>query len=442
MRKYYQLIPERIQENIQVIETTIQPRISGYQRDNLYELISIVAFQIRKNGEAAPLMYNYLRKLVPQGEKYLKALIELDIIKRSGNAIPGKTSYQYRFSDQYDSRYVSIELTNQKLIRRIELARNELQKVSAKTTRGRSDQIKYLKKLKIDGSYINILNHNYIKDTNKYNSILASATKIQNGDIFYTVDDTAGRFHSNITNMSKDLRPYLRINGQKLVNIDVKNCQPYLSVILLTDPGKVSCLTDNREFCYLLTSMKVTITQDVKNYISLVASGQIYEYLMEKFSSAGLELSRSETKKQVLRILFARNRTPKNETNRFTRQIFIKNFPTVHKIFSQIRGKEKGEKFSNFKRFAILLQRIEAKLMLDVVVKRIYKELPGVIALTIHDSIMTGFLTNDVKAVREIIEEVLTEFVGLRPVIKVEREKEEEREREVQYVYTDYVSIK
>ncbi|NJK84779.1 MAG: hypothetical protein HC906_01150 [Bacteroidales bacterium] len=58
--------------------------------------------------------------------------------------------------------------------------------------------------------------------------------------------------------------------------------------------------------------------------------------------------------------------------------------------------------------------------MLDVVLKRIYKELPGVIAITIHDSIMTGILTNDVEAVKLIIMEELTSFVGFQPKIKIE----------------------
>ena len=66
--------------------------------------------------------------------------------------------------------------------------------------------------------------------------------------------------------------------------------------------------------------------------------------------------------------------------------------------------------------------------MLDVILKRIYKELPGTIALTIHDSIMTGILTNNVEAVRQIMTEELTFFVGLPPTIKREdncKEKEE-----------------
>jgi hypothetical protein len=136
------------------------------------------------------------------------------------------------------------------------------------------------------------------------------------------------------------------------------------------------------------------------------------------------ELTRDETKVQVLRILFARNRMPKDGINRKCRMIFKKRFPTVYRIFNKVRGNAKGDKFHSFKRFAILLQRVEAYLMLDVILKRIYKELPGTVAITIHDSIMTGILTDNVNAVRKIMVEELTKFTGFRPQIKIEDNRE------------------
>jgi predicted HAD superfamily phosphohydrolase YqeG len=70
--------------------------------------------------------------------------------------------------------------------------------------------------------------------------------------------------------------------------------------------------------------------------------------------------------------------------------------------------------------------------MLDIILKRIYKELPGTIAVTVHDSIMTGILTNNIEAVRKIMIDELTFFVGFEPKIKNElniEDKEEEEER-------------
>ena len=459
-KKYYLiLIPEKIYHILPVIENLLRPKIKGYSSDNLKEIISIIACHIRKDDNRTPLKITYIKKLVPQGDKYLSGLIDLEVVQRSGNPIPGIISYKYNFAPEYWSKYKTFSLDNPKLISRIEKAQHELRREAAKSVRGHSEQIKYLKQLTITNDYIDFIESTYKADTERYNYIKASATRIINGDIFYSVDKTSGRFHSNVTNMAKGLRPYLRIRGESLVNIDIKNSQPYLSTIILTNPRKVSYMTKNPAFAMLLQSLKVPMSQDVKKYISLVINGQLYEYLMQEFLKEGLDLTRGETKTQVLRILFAKNWMPKDKINRKARKVFINRFPTVHKIFSKVRGREKGDRFVMFNRFSILLQSIESYLMLDVIMKRIDKELPNTIAVTVHDSIMTGIMTNNVEAVRNIMAEELTSFVGFSPNIKIEENIElkenactkrmammEEREEKSntnsnQYVATTSVSL-
>lgn len=221
--------------------------------------------------------------------------------------------------------------------------------------------------------------------------------------------------------MDKRLRPFLRINGEPLVNIDIKNSQPYLSTILLTNPGKASSMAKNGVFAMMLQSLKTSQNQDVKNYIRLVVSGSLYEYLLQEFAFVGFELSRQEAKKQVLRILFARNRMPKDQVNRMARLIFKRKFPTVYRIFAKIRGTGRGDKYASYKRLSILLQSIESYLMLEVILKRVFKELPGTIVITIHDSIMTGVLTDNVEGVKKIMIEEMTEFIGFGPQICIEK---------------------
>jgi hypothetical protein len=334
----------------------------------------------------------------------------------------------YCFAPEYISKYIYFPLHNAKLQRRIELTYDEFGKEAARGIHGQLNQVSYIKELTIAKSYEAFIKANYSLETDQYNSIVGSATRIINGDFTYCRDNTSGRFHSNVTNMDKQLREFLRCKGEPLVNIDIKNSQPYLSTIILTDPGKVSNMTKNPAFAMLLQSLKYKDNEDVKKYIHLVVSGQLYEFLMNEFINDGLELTRTETKRQVLRILFARNRMPKDETNRKARQIFINKFPTVHRIFSKVRGHENGDKFQSFSRFAILLQSIESHLMLDLILKRIYKELPGTIAITIHDSIMTGVLTDNVKSIKKIMIEELTYFVGFQPQIKIDGRLEEKKE--------------
>lgn len=431
------------------IEDMIRPRIKGFDRDYLKQVISVIASHVR-NGEDKdpPLRMEYLRKLVPYAERYLNALIDLEIIIRSPYYVPGQISYRYVFAPEYLSKYKAVPLNNPKLKRRIYQAFSGISKDAVKLIRGQAPQVRYLKQLTLSEGWREVV-ESFRTAENKYNVILGSAIRLVNGDIFYSRDKTEGRFHSNATTLKRELRPYLRVNGQRLANIDIKNSQPYLSTIILTYPSKVAGMTKNIAFSMLLQSLKVSTNDDVKKYIKLVADGQFYEYLTGEFGKDGIELAedpdrrRYEVKKQVLRILFAPNRQPKNEINRKCRQTFKKCFPTVHKIFSQVRGRDQGkDPFSNSNRFPILLASIESFLMLDVIMKRIYKELPGVIAITIHDSILTGILTDDIEAVRKIMSDELTKFVGFSPRLKIEdyekylREKIEKENCIIQYDVT------
>ena len=347
-------------------------------------------------------------------------MVELGVVERSGYYVPGESSFTYNITLDYKSKYIYLPVTNARLINRIDIVQSEFTKQAAKAVRGRSEQVKFLKPLTIDEGYHQFIESRCDLSLDQYNNMMASATRIENNDIFFIVDDTSGRFHSNVTNMAKPIRSYLRINGKPLVNLDIKNSQPYLSILLLTNPAKVSGLAKDPDFAAMLENLKVSKSKDVKKYISLVKSGELYEFLMSEFSKAGVVLTRQDTKQQVLRILFAKNRKPNNEVNRKAREIFITNFPTVHKIFSKVRGRARGDRYENYKRFAILLQSIEAHLILDVIVKRIRKEHPGSTVITIHDSIMTGIDNRDVEAIKEIMIEELTRFVGYAPRISVE----------------------
>jgi hypothetical protein len=421
MGNYTFLIPEKVDNELNNIDEHFKSLdINGYSLENLKEVISIIACHVRKNDSSARLKLTYVNKLVPRGEYYIRGLVDLGVVERSGYYVPGESSFTYNFSLDYKSKYVYLPVTDARLINRIDKVQIEFKKQAAKNVRGRSEQVKFLKLLTIDEGYHQFIESSSDLSIDQYNNMIASATRIINKDIFYIVDDTSGRFHSNITNMAKPIRSYLRIDGKPLVNLDIKNSQPYLSTILLTNPSKISWMAKNPEFAATLEQLKVSRSKDIKKYISLVVNGELYEYLMQGFSKIGLELNRDETKRQILRILFAKNRMPKDEVNRKARQVFINNFPTVHKIFSKVRGHAKGDHFQDSKRFSILLQTIEAHLILDVVLKRISKELPRTIVMTIHDSIMTGAETDNIEALKHIILEEFTRFVGYPPRISVE----------------------
>ena len=206
------------------------------------------------------------------------------------------------------------------------------------------------------------------------------------------------------------------MDGKTLVKIDLKNSQPYLSTLLLTDPGRISTHAKNKNFAMFLKSLHPIDTEDFELYIKLVVTGQIYEYLMQEFAKNDLYYTRSQVKKKFFTILFARNTIVNKQ-----RRIFAELFPNVHIRFSEVRGNIKSRsKFENSKRFAILLQAIESHLILGRILPRIYDKHPGTIAVSIHDSICTSILTSDIEIVKKTMEDELEKFVTLKPSLKVE----------------------
>lgn len=91
--------------------------------------------------------------------------------------------------------------------------------------------------------------------------------------------------------------------------------------------------------------------------------------------------------------------------------IFKQLFPTIYEIFFRVRGTGRGE------RFAILLQTIEAYLVLRVIHPRLVKEHSEIDAFTIHDSFL---VSEKPEEVQKIMIEELEKFTGYKPIIKIE----------------------
>lgn len=70
----------------------------------------------------------------------------------------------------------------------------------------------------------------------RYNLRGIMIDKIKRGEYFQTgVDKTAGRFHSFLTRIKKELRSSITYKDQKLIAVDIKNSQPF-DLIAILDP--------------------------------------------------------------------------------------------------------------------------------------------------------------------------------------------------------------
>lgn len=264
-----------------------------------------------------------------------------------------------------------------------------------------------------------------------------------------------GRVHTNVTRLSRELRPTLRIAGQPLWNIDVRNSQPLiLGLVIGGQRQGTQPLPLSRKFHYRpvnpylaipavngnghpstpatptntmstnvhdeaepigetgLTAEGLALHEDERRYLQLCESGVIYEHLQKQ---SGLsKLDRREIKQRFFQdIFFGRNQAISD----FTR-LFASEFPNVMAVIRQVKREDHAQR-------ARLMQLFESSLVINNVCGRLMRDYPHVPILTIHDSVMTT--PEHVGCVQDVMLEQF-ERVGLRPQLTVERNLPEESE--------------
>lgn len=181
--------------------------------------------------------------------------------------------------------------------------------------------------------------------------IFEPCLSILNGNFYLTQDDFGGRWYSNLTNLKREARGLLRIEGksESLWEIDIKNSQPLFASIAAQKAGFHD-----------------------EGFSTLCEQGVLYEALM---SSWGVS-DRDAVKKELLKIFYSKNGYRSEEKSKFESQ-----FPT----FSEFM--EKAKKL-NHKHFANLMQTTERKFIVDSVVPELIRQSPGIFIATIHDSLL------------------------------------------------------
>lgn len=214
-----------------------------------------------KHKGYVPLYSIDLKRVSAHYRRHLRYLHETGVIdiNNSYSTMTGKTkAYRLRLHYKHQ-KIVARELTNRRLLRLSRAAS------SRETERMRKAQLQYpalvqsLYDLRIDREaamiYIDRLERwarmIYSDSEQRHlrwrvNLMRIRVERIHYGDISYLVDDTGRRFHSNLTSLNKELRHFLTYKGQPLGGIDIRNSQPYLSLLLLESAFWNGRLIDRR----------------------------------------------------------------------------------------------------------------------------------------------------------------------------------------------------
>lgn len=461
--------------------------------DYLYYAVGlIVTLQLKTDGwydkhnGYISLCSQYIRQIHFEYKHFLQYLIDVGVLEADDLSIPGVKCFGFKFTSAYSGvELKEVELTNHILIGNMKQQKKKIEEERKNNVKPYVHIIRwYLKqKLEINKeaalSWVNTYFRQNFDNAEKYmigddlteekailqnikNRLLSFIEKVDSKSVsildFKVDSDQGRRLHGMFSYMMKQLRHFFKYEGQNLVSVDIKNSQPYFSILLLDrqfwqssavrtsrlqlqelgdDMYKIKDLTGMRESIMMLDSSRTLTRLDVSTnlYKNLVVKGELYEYLWpalrEKASVDFLEKwgerlsSRDSVKREMLRIMYCSNaviQQPFYETSKDFENLF----PPVGRIFKTVKQETESSiiwvngrmKRVGYKRLPILLQRIESHLLLKVICKKIAKERPDVPTFTIHDSIVT---TEENQAyVTEVIRQVLTEKVGFPPTLKPE----------------------
>jgi hypothetical protein len=249
-----------IPKNLNIVKFVQQhppDNIQGFKIDKLVHILNLL-YLIPANNKSliivdgyVPIFSELLKKRIENYIDYINYLIANKIIECDGYYIKYKKSKGYRFTLKYRNQPLKkVNISDRTLIkgiRKAKMLKFESLKGYEYLTRWINDgnlQIDY--KTAINFAFKDFQNkdkfpelrdkhksHKYKDHYTQYSSALLNIERWKNQDIYMSVDPNVHRFHSNLTCMKSIYRNLLTYGGQKLVNVDIKNSQPYLSTKLL-----------------------------------------------------------------------------------------------------------------------------------------------------------------------------------------------------------------
>lgn len=440
IEKYTLYLPENLDID-QILKENNS--IFRFKRDKFVYILSLIYSipaqkkdMIDNYSDFTPINKSILGMVIKDYRKYINYLKYFNIVEEDTQYETGKKSQGLRFSPKYRTLVKPVEITDWCLIKNIVYLRKNFNEK-------RTQEIDFLKKWFLDGN-LNIdiegakayLLEEYNKDIEnkipnadiRYNNRILPIIRLKENSqtpLFF-VDTTAGRLHTNFTQLKSELRKYVTYNGQTLCNIDISNSQPFLLNSLLN----IELYRNNRMKDRIINAHpnfkekdfrklerfinSISQKEDVIKFKELINSGQFYEEFGKILQSNKIindnesNNLRSIAKQITMGTLFNKNYAIKYDNSI---RIFKSLFPNVYKVIKQI-------KVNHHPTLAVILQNLEADLILNQTCRIISENHPEIPIFTLHDSIITTLEHKD--TIKNIMIEVLHHKLHYPPNIKFE----------------------
>jgi hypothetical protein len=333
----------------------------------------------KKDGEYVLINANTLQRII--GDKFatkaLRLLKKLQIVESDNFYVRGYKSRGYRFKEPYQSG-VFLEIDPRADVSTRLALRSPQVKVE---TIEHEYLLNILRRVSISYSISNFWTTFQPKNKRQEDYYRKSIEFIQKHQWFFTFDPKTGRVFNNITSLPSVLRPFLLIDGKPLIEIDVANCQPLLMLTFYKDEP------------------------ERHQFAAVVNQGRFYEMLNSELKKPYPQNQKDKIKKAVFKqIMFGGEKQ-----KRFNL------YKTFAKLFPLLASRIQIVKTPNHAKLALVLQSLEAELMIKGVVGKIAAT-TKIPVLTIHDSILT-FPEHEME-MRELITNQFDKRLGIRPLLK------------------------
>ena len=420
-----------------------------FDKERLVHIIGLISSipagnrDLVTNNGYVPINSSVLRNYFKDYFSYLDYLLRTGVLITDGIAFKGEKSYGYKFSPEYENqpmvKYTYLAARN---VHPEPVLEERFNRHTGKFEHNPLLDYPYLSywyremKLGINPAAEDFAWHRrtiaYRGSSNKdpqaqYQSALCNIIALENKEYKAQIDSNVHRLHSAITNMQKDYRNFLKYDGQELTAIDISNSQPFLLCILFNPDFwdrdsdayiNIGHLPENIQKLFrpsLVSEIKKHIAStsetEFQDYIREASAGNLYEFMQSEINNP--EIDRSRVKTMILITFFSDNRyiSQKTEDAALKRK-FRALFPKIYELIALCKRSRKN-------RFACLLQSVESEIILHRCCKRIWDEGEHKVPVfTIHDSIATT--AENVKFVRNIMDEELTRAAGVHPSFKTE----------------------
>jgi hypothetical protein len=221
------------------------------------------------------------------------------------------------------------------------------------------------------GYIFNIESFKRIRENNYRASQVYAINRLINQDFYAAIHPTNNRLNTNLSNLKKTFleRGYVKLLGEQIVEIDMKNSQPTLLAYILADIDAFQKRFSDIGSGHIFPEIGIS-SPDVKEFVAKAGLGLIYDHLAEIMGC-----NRDYTKLLFLKVMYAKPGWNSSDKRR-VREVY----PSVVKWMDDFKKQN-----LNDNSLAILLQKLEAEIFIQQIYFPLKKEYT---IFSKHDSIL------------------------------------------------------